>query len=402
MGEHRHDPGYLPSLLHSDKEVMGRDVRYRDTVRVTLIGAIVDVTLGIAKIMMGLFAHSQALVADGIHSLSDLATDVLVLYAAKHASREADEEHPYGHGRMETVATVALGISLIVIGLGISGNAIRRLMYPDMLLHPGAWALAIAAVSIVSKEAIYHYTMRVARKHRSDMLRANAWHSRSDAISSIIVLIGIAGTMYGAGYLDAVAAIAVGLMVARIGWNLSWNSVRELVDTGLEKHQIDTIHQTIMATDGVVAMHMLRTRKMGGIALVDVHVQVNSNISVSEGHHIGDTVRRTLIETVPDICDVTVHIDPEDDMTATATALLPLRKEIEARLWEQFKGIKEARHIENLALHYVAGKISVDVVLPLKLLPDAVDQQALSDQFRAAVEKDKQIDELDVYFHSAS
>ncbi|GMR21237.1 MAG: cation diffusion facilitator family transporter [Gammaproteobacteria bacterium] len=402
MGEQRHDHGHLPSLQHSDKEAMGRDVRYHDTVRVTLIGAIVDVSLGITKIMMGLFAHSQALVADGIHSLSDLATDILVLYAAKHASREADEEHPYGHGRMETVATVALGVSLIVIGLVISGDAIRRLMYPDMLLHPGAWALAIAAVSIVSKEAIYHYTMRIARKHRSDMLHANAWHSRSDAISSIIVLIGIAGTMVGAGYLDAVAAIAVGLMVARIGWNLSWKSVRELVDTGLEKHQIDTICQTIMATDGVVAMHMLRTRKMGGVALIDVHVQVNSNISVSEGHHIGDAVRRNLIETVPDVCDVTVHIDPEDDMVATATALLPLRKEIEAHLWEQFKGIKEAQHIENLALHYVGGKVRVDIVFPLKLLPNDIDQQALSDQFRAAIEKDKQVDKLDVYFHSAS
>ena len=167
------------------------DARYRDIRVVTIVGAIVDLLLGVAKVVVGLAAGSQALVADGIHSFSDLATDFLVLFAAKHAHRKADVEHPYGHGRIETVATVVLGISLVLVAIGISYDAARRLLDPELLLHPGLLALVVALVSVVSKEVIYQYTARAARRLRSKMLLANAWHSRSDAISSIVVVIGV-------------------------------------------------------------------------------------------------------------------------------------------------------------------------------------------------------------------
>ena len=163
----------------------------------TLIGAVVDLSLGVVKFVVGRLAGSQPLVADGIHSLSDLATDFMVLFAAKHAHREADAEHPYGHGRIETVATVALGASLIIVAIGISFDAVRRMLNPELLMHPGVLALVVAMISVASKEAIYQYTARIARRLRSSMLQANAWHSRSDAISSIVVVIGIAGAVAG-------------------------------------------------------------------------------------------------------------------------------------------------------------------------------------------------------------
>jgi cation diffusion facilitator family transporter len=183
---HSHTHSHIPGSL---------DRRYREVRKVTLIGAVVDLVLGVVKIVVGYAASSQALIADGVHSLSDLATDFLVLFAAKHSHREADAEHPYGHGRIETVATVALGVALLAVAAGICYEAVARFLETETLPHPGALALVIALLSVASKEAIYQYTVRVARRLRSNMLHANAWHSRTDAISSIVVVIGVGGAM---------------------------------------------------------------------------------------------------------------------------------------------------------------------------------------------------------------
>ena len=238
--------------------------RYREIRRVTLVGSAVDLFLGVAKLVVGWLAHSQALLADGVHSLSDLATDVLVLVAAKHADREADADHPYGHGRIETAATVGLGVALIVVGIGIVWDAVYRLFHPELLLRPEVWALVVAAFSVLAKEAIYRYTMRSARRLRSNLLHANAWHSRSDALSSVAVMVGVSGSLAGLSYVDAIAAIVVAGMVAHIGWRLGWSSVRELVDTGLDPEQLAEVTRTIMSVDGVETLHLLRTRRMGG------------------------------------------------------------------------------------------------------------------------------------------
>jgi len=339
------------------------DVRYRDIRVVTIVGAVVDLLLGVAKVVVGLAAGSQALIADGVHSFSDLATDFLVLFAAKHAHRKADVEHPYGHGRIETVATVVLGISLVLVAVGISYDAARRLLDPELLLHPGLLALVVALVSVVSKEIIYQYTARAARRLRSKMLLANAWHSRSDAISSIIVVIGVVGTMAGFHYLDAVAAVVVALMIAKIGWELLWKSLQELIDTALEPEQVAEIRDTIMSVNGVRACHMLRTRHSGSDVLADVHILVDPALSVSEGHQIGETVRRRLIDTNEDVSDVTVHIDPEDDELASPCDHLPLRNEILRRLGEQWQDLDFGTDIDKVILHYLDGKVHVDVFL---------------------------------------
>ncbi|GMR18609.1 MAG: cation diffusion facilitator family transporter [Gammaproteobacteria bacterium] len=391
---HNHSP--TPVFNSSDNP---RSERYRQTIVVTLVGSVIDLVLGVTKILVGFSSYSQALVADGVHSLSDLATDVLVLYAAKHAHREADEEHPYGHGRIETAATVALGIALIGVAVGIGIDAIRGLFDPGTLKHPGVLALTIATISIGAKEAIYHYTMRVARKFRSEILKANAWHSRSDAISSVVVVIGIAGTMAGLDYLDAVAAIIVTIMIAQIGWQLAWNSVRELVDTALEKDRVEAIQQTIKSVEGVQALHQLRSRRMGPDALVDVHIQVSPTLTVSEGHQISETVRFKLMHEIEEVSDVTVHIDPEDDEVMTAGGTLPLRQTLIKRLEGYFEDIEEARHIKDVTLHYLQGKIQVEIVLPLSVLSDTSDATKVLEKFQRAIKEDDDVVSIKLLFY---
>lgn len=339
-----------------------RHARYHEIRKVTLIGSVIDLLLGVVKLVVGLIAGSQALVADGVHSLSDLATDFLVIFAAKHAHREADAEHPYGHGRIETVATVVLGIALAVVAIGISIDAFRRMLSAEAVLQHGVWALAVALLSVASKEYIYHYTARVARRLRSNMLHANAWHSRSDAISSIIVVIGVGGAMAGFAYLDEVAAIAVALMIAKIAWDLLWKSLQELIDKALEPELVEDIRQRILEVNGVRACHMLRTRSSGSDSLVDVHIQVDPTLSVSEGHQIGERVRRQLISEVEHVADVTVHIDPEDDELASPCDQLPLRDVIMQRLEQQWQDLDQAQWLERVVLHYLDGKVRVDVI----------------------------------------
>jgi cation diffusion facilitator family transporter len=298
------------------------------------------------------------------------------------------------------VATVALGIALIAVAAGISYDALQRLFHPETLLVPGAWAIYIAALSVVLKEWIYHYSMRIARKYKSKMLRANAWHSRTDAISSVIVIVGVAGSMAGLWYLDALAAIGVALMVAKIGFDLAWDSLKELIDTSLEAEQVETIRNAILDVDGVNSLHILRTRQMGGDALVDVHIQVAPDISVSEGHFISEKVRSRLIRDIDYVTDVMVHIDPEDDEKFPLNTRLPLRKEIEAKIHTACEGIEEARQLQDIGLHYLEGKIQLDLFLPLSILHNASPDEisALKDKFRSALSSVEEVAGVDLYF----
>jgi cation diffusion facilitator family transporter len=376
-------------------------LRYQEVRKVTLVGSLVDFLLGVAKIIVGWLAHSQALIADGVHSLSDLATDFLVLYAAKHAHRAADEDHPYGHGRIETLATVGLGIALIGIALGIGYDAMRRMNSPDLLLDPGWIALGVAALSVISKEAIYQYTRNAAKRLRSNMLMANAWHSRSDAISSIVVVIGVAGAMMGYAYLDSVAAIAVAVMISKIGFELVRDSTKELIDTALEPEVTDAIRREVFNIDGVRALHMLRSRRSGSDALVDLHIQVDPRISVSEGHQIGDTVRRQLLERIEEVTDVTVHIDPEDDEQKSPCDKLPLRGDLIEALkerWEHLDGI----HADQVTLHYLDGKLQVELGLPLNMLERNPDPKTLVADIEAAAKELPEIDSVRVNFYTES
>jgi len=382
---HKHHHHHIPA------NNLGASDRYRETKKVTVVGAVINLVLSIVKILVGYIAHSQSLIADGIHSLSDLVSDGMVLLAARHSHREADEEHPYGHGRFETVVTVALGLLLIVVAGGIAIDAVRRIMEPDFLMHPGMMALVVAAISIVSKEFMYQFTIHIGIKYKSNMLKANAWHHRSDAISSVIVFIGVGGTMMGYQYLDAIAAIGVAAMIVKIGWDISVQSVRELVDTALEPETLDAISTSIMNVDGVRQLHSLRTRRMGSDGLVDVHVLVDPKLSVSEGHFIGEKVREKLIEQIDDVSDVTVHVDAEDDEIETVSEGLPERHEIVKQLEFRWRDVVEAKFIDDIVLHYLDGKIHVELTLPLEKMESQQHAVDVSARLRAACNGDKNI-----------
>jgi len=372
--------------------------RYQAIKHVTLIGAVTNVILAALKITLGYLGQSQALIADGLHSLSDLLSDAVVLYASKHGSRGADADHPYGHARIETLATVVIGVLLILAALGIISDAAVRLFSPELLLHPGMIAIVAAAVSVVANEGLTQYTLVVARKVQSNMLKANAWHHRSDAVSSLVVIVGVAGTMAGLPYLDAIAAIVVAAMIIRMGWSLIRTSVRELIDTALDAEQVDLIRDEIKAVNGVTALHMLRTRHMGANALVDVHILVDPHVSVSEGHLIGETVRRRLIDNVAEVNDVTVHIDPEDDEKYPVSIGLPARPELEQHLRECWQGVVAQEVDFGLTLHYLEGTVSVEVCLPLDAVTSIDQAQRLSQEMAARAKALADINQVRVYF----
>jgi cation diffusion facilitator family transporter len=374
------------------------DARYLAIRNVTLLGVVINLLLAVVKIVFGWTGNSQALIADGLHSLSDLISDGVVLVAAKLSNRKADEKHPYGYARFETVATILIGVLLVGVAIWMATDASQRL-FETVLTHPNPLTLAIAVISILSKEALFQYTIYVAESMRSQMVRANAWHHRSDAISSVIVFVGIVGSMAGLTSLDAVAAIVVSLMIMNIGWELGWRGVNQLTDKGLSPETLQQIKQIIKSIDGVRTLHKLRSRYMGEKAFMDVHILVNPYVSVSEGHHIGEIVEMRLINEMEELADVTVHIDPENDEQVTPSLTLPLRQEITDYLQNHcWKTLEAHQAIERIGLHYLAGKITVEVYLPLEVAQNLAQAQDLAQQFIELATRDNTIHAVKVYF----
>ena len=366
--------------------------------RVVLRGLFINVVLATGQLVVGVLGRSAALVADGFHTLSDLLSDTLVLAAAHFGAQAADEDHPYGHARIETAGTFGLSLVLVGAGVGIALHAAAALGAPGQLARPDFLALAMALAAIGIKEGLFRYMRRAGSRLQSELLHANAWHYRTDVFSSIVVAVGVAGSMMGVRDLDSVAAIGVAILIVRMGAMLGWQAMRELVDTGLEAEKLERIRRVILSIDGVRTLHLLRTRRAGGRAFVDVHILVDGTISVSEGHQISEMVRVALMRHVSNIADVVVHIDSEDDEHAATNARLPLRAEILKRLDHYFAGIEAARAIDSVVLHYLCGRIAVELHLSLDLAPTAADARVLQEQFAQAAARDPQIASVEVCF----
>ncbi len=299
--------------------------------------------------------------ADGLHSLSDLFSDVLVLFANRHGNTHADANHPYGHARFETAATLILGALLAVLGIGLLVAAAMRLQQPSAVQAVNPIALGIGVIALIAKEGMFRYMLAVAKRVRSQMLVANAWHARSDAASSLVVIVGIAGNLLGYTFLDLVAAAVVGVMIAHMGGKLAIEAMAELIDTGLDEEEVEAIKQTLLNTHGVRNVHELRTRKMADNALVDAHVIVDPKISVSEGHYIAESARHAVLKH-HHVLDVMVHIDPEDDLQSKPNAHLPSRPKLLAHLAECLgdASLSDCR----VVLHYLDGKVDAEVFVP--------------------------------------
>lgn len=373
--------------------------RKKEMDKATWWGVIVNLLLSIGKLVVGYIGHSQALIADGLHSLSDLISDGMVLMATHHSNSDADEDHPYGHARYETFATITLAILLTIVGIGIGIDAIYRLIDSENLTTPAMMTLWVAGASILSKEILFQYTMIIARRVKSKMLEANAWHHRSDAISSIVVFAGIAGAMWGYPMLDSIAAIVVAVMISKIGWELGHQSFQELVDTGLDGETLSQVSSAIRNVNGVNELHMLRSRRMGHNVLVDVHILVSPRLSVSEGHQISEAVEAALTQNFDDINDVTVHIDPEDDEhTDNSCKHLPLRNEVMTGLQRHWAEITATQELMDITLHYLDGSINLQLVLPLKLIQQETDSQRIKQQIESASKKLECIGSVEILY----
>ena len=362
------------SPLSSSSQPVTDAERGRSIRNVTLVGVVINSALTVGQIVIGLFANAFSLVADAMHTLSDLVADFMVLAAGKQGANPADLDHPYGHGRIETVATLILGASLVAVGIGflwVSGMRLQA-MGEQPPIHPVA--LVMALVTIIGKEFLFRYTLAGGRRLKAPMLEANAWHARSDAASSLVVAIGIGGSLAGYPFLEPLAAAVVGFLILRTGVQQSWCAVRELIDTGLPKEELVRLRQTISGTPGVTGLHELRTRRMAHRVLCDAHVQVDPRITVSEGHYISESVMLVVRQSHPDIGEVLVHVDPENDDTeqvfAERAGRLPDRAAVLADLATL---VGEHLPLQRLQLHYLDGRVEVEAYFsPDMPLPDAV------------------------------
>lgn len=354
MKNHPHDPSHSGVFEAINPE------RYAAARKSTWVSIFINLALTTLQMVAGYFGRSQSLMADGLHSLSDLLSDVLVLFANWHGSKHADEQHPYGHARIETAATLILGAALAALGIGLLVAAGMRLQHPELVqpVHPLTFWVALAALA--AKEGMFRYMLAVATRVRSQMLVANAWHARSDAASSLVVLIGIGGNLMGYTFLDLVAAGVVGVIIAHMGGKFALSALAELVDTGLAPEEVAAIRETLLSTPGVRDLHELRTRKMADSALVDAHIVVDPKISVSEGHYIAESARQKVLRG-HEVLDVMVHIDPEDDLLSKSNARLPSReillKHLKQRLGDTLPA--DCRSV----LHYLDGHVDAEIFL---------------------------------------
>jgi len=277
--------------------------------RSTWVSVGVNLVLTITQIAVGIVAKSQGLIADGIHSLSDLVADFVVLFAGHHSKKDADEAHPYGHQRFETAASLVLGSLLLAVGLGMLWSAARKLESPETVQTVHVIALWVAGGALIAKELLFRYMLAVAKRVKSSMLVANAWHARSDAASSLVVGIGIIGNLAGYPILDPIAAAIVGFMVTRMGWGFSWDALHDLMDRAVDEQEVAAIRLTLTETPGVCNVHDVRTRKMGDMIVVDAHIEVNADISVEAGHDIAVEARQRVMQRHR-VLNLMTHVDP--------------------------------------------------------------------------------------------
>jgi cation diffusion facilitator family transporter len=277
--------------------------------RSTWVSVGVNLVLTVTQVVVGVLARSQGLVADGIHSLSDLVADFVVLFASHHAKKDADEDHPYGHQRFETAASLVLGVLLLAVGIGMLWSAFRKLEEPDLVQQVHVVALWVAGGALVAKELLFRYMLSVAKRVKSSMLVANAWHARSDAASSLVVGIGIIGNLAGYPILDPIAALIVGFMVAKMGWSFGWDALHDLMDRSVDEQEVSAIRQTLVDTPGVQNVHDIRTRKMGDMVVVDAHIEVDASLTVEAGHDIAVEARRRVMQRHR-VLNLMTHVDP--------------------------------------------------------------------------------------------
>lgn len=290
--------------------------REKEIYKVTLWGGVVNLLLLVFKFVAGVTAHSSAMIADAVHSLSDFVTDIVVIAFVRISGKPQDEDHDYGHGKYETFATALIGAALLFVGIGIfadSASGIVGFMRGERLEAPGMLAFVAALVSVLSKEAVYRYTFIKGRRLNSKAVIANAWHHRSDALSSIGTMAGIGGAIFLGDtwrVLDPLAALVVSLFVIRVAWQLVKPSIDELLEKSLPKEMEDTITAVILSFKGVRSPHHLRTRYIGNTIAIEVHIRLDGSMTLSEAHDITKRIEAALKEKFGERTHIGIHMEP--------------------------------------------------------------------------------------------
>lgn len=290
--------------------------REKEIYKVTLCGGAVNLLLLVFKFVAGVAAHSSAMIADAVHSLSDFVTDIVVIVFVRISGKPQDEDHEYGHGKYETFATALIGAALLIVGIGIfadSASGIVGFMRGERLEAPGMLAFVAALVSVLSKEAVYRYTVIKGRRLNSKAVIANAWHHRSDALSSVGTMAGIGGAIFLGDtwrVLDPLAALVVSLFIIRVAWQLVKPSIDELLEKSLPKDMEDTITAVILSFKGVRSPHHLRTRYIGNTIAIEVHIRLDGSMTLSEAHDITKGIEAALKEKFGERTHIGIHMEP--------------------------------------------------------------------------------------------
>ena len=275
----------------------------------TIIG---NALLSAIKLVAGIVGNSTAMVSDAVHSLSDVFSTVVVIIGTKLSAKESDEDHPYGHERLECVCAAILSVMLAMTGIGIGYAAIQNIVSGEYLnaKAPGMIALLAALISIIVKEWMYHYTRAAGKKIGSGALMADAWHHRSDALSSIGSLIGVVGARMGVMVLDSIAGIIICLLIIKVSYDILSNALGKMTDTACEEELISQIRSIVMSVEGVIQIDDLKTRRFGERVYIDIEICVDSELTVREGHVIAETVHDKVETTVPATKHCMVHVNP--------------------------------------------------------------------------------------------
>ncbi len=330
-------------------------------IKATLVGAFANLLLSVAKFIGGVAGNSTALVADALHSLSDLLTDAIVLATHKIGQIPADSNHPYGHGRAETIGATIVGAVIILAGIWI-GYEVWQVIASGIKLVPTWLAAGVATFSILVNEGIFHYTRIVGERVNSPAIIANAWHHRSDAISSVAALIGILGAHFGYSIMDPLAGGVVAIMILKVGATIFAEGLRDLMDTGLSEDQTQEFQKIIDGIPEVIKFHDLRTRTLGGEIFMDIHILVDTDLTVTEGHAAAERVRRSLINAFNRVQDVLVHVDGEEDqklLQLYSSTREDLRKIVDPMIADADITLKQTR----MRVHYLKGTTLVEIYL---------------------------------------
>jgi len=382
--------------------MLAADLTEKHALSVTWLGLFANLILAIAKGFIGTIAHSSALIADAGHSVSDLLSDSITLWAVQMAGVPKDKNHPYGHGKFETVGTFIVAIFLLLTGVGVAWHVLNKIDTPEV---PGTAALWMAGIAICFKEALFHVTRMVGRRSGSRVLLANAWHHRSDAISSVAALVGIGGAQWGIPLMDPIAGVLVAGLIIKTGIDIGYESIRELTDETVEEEVISELGHILAEIDGVDHFHEMRARRMGPQLLVDLHIEVDSMMSISAAHQVAERVRLRILDELPAVNEVLVHVDAEDDFVESKggieetkdIVLMRPQTEIESDVKKILTEIPEIQGITHIYCHYLNQELTVQVNILLDEEMQIRDAQKIASKARMKIEEIKDIDVADLH-----